>query len=164
MPFEKTQAEAWMEEVLTLAVEAGRRDEVPVGALFVHEGKGIARGANRREETHRTVSHAEVEALEAYSRATAQWRLPIGTSLFVSAEPCLMCTGALLWARVENIYYGCEDPRDAGLLRIRPLINDGVYDHRFKEIEGGILGERSAELMRAYFRLKRKGDSPRSAR
>jgi tRNA(adenine34) deaminase len=145
-----------MARALALAAEAATRDEVPVGAVLVREDLIIGEGSNRREETHRTVAHAEIEALEDYSRRTGEWRLPPGTSLYVTAEPCLMCTGALIWARVENIYYGCSDPRGAGLLRIWPLIQQGVYDHRFQKVESGILEAECAEVLKAYFRAKRR--------
>lgn len=159
MEFSKDEAEHWMGQACELALAAGLRDEVPVGAVFVRENTVVGAGSNRREETRRTVSHAEIVALEDYTRRFSQWRFPPGTSLFVTAEPCLMCTGALLWARVDNIYFGCSDPREAGLKRILPLVNSGVYDHRFSDIEGGFLADRCGELLRSYFRMKRQGDS-----
>ena len=160
MKFSKDEAENWMGQACELALQAGQRDEVPVGAILVVNNARVGAGANRREETRRTVAHAEIVALEDYSRRFSEWRFLPGASLFVTAEPCLMCTGALLWARVENIYFGCSDPREAGLQRILPLVQSGLFDHRFTEIEGGILADRSAEMLRSYFRAKRKGGSP----
>lgn len=155
MQYLPEQITAWMEEALTLAEEAASRDEVPVGALLIHEGRVIGRGMNLRETHHRTVSHAEVVALEDYGSQTNQWRVPLETTLIVTVEPCLMCTGALLWSRVSHIIYGCKDTRDAGLLRVEPLIQNGVYDHRFKSIKGGVLGERCGKVMSDYFKKKR---------
>lgn len=144
-----------MGEALAMASAAATRDEVPVGAVFVHDGKILARGANRREELHRTTGHAEIVALDAYSDTTQQWRLPLGTILLTTAEPCLMCTGALIWARVERIYFGCSDPRNAGMRNVLPLVEKGVFDHRFAEVRGGIRADECAELMSGFFKKKR---------
>lgn len=152
---ESLSAEHWMEEALRLAAEAAARDEVPVGALLVQGDLVLGRGRNRREETHRTASHAELEALDEFNARYRTWRLPPGTRLIVTAEPCLMCTGALLWARLDAVQYGCPDPRRAGLETQRTLIESGVFDHRFREMRGGILADRAAELMKAFFRRKR---------
>jgi len=146
----------FMSRALELAAGASRRDEVPVGAVLVAGGKILAEGSNRREEKKRAASHAEIEALEAYSQSANGWRVPPETSLICTVEPCLMCVGALLWARVDSIYYGCKDTKNAGLLRVQPFIEAGVYDHRFTEIRGGILEEDCAESISRYFREKRR--------
>lgn len=148
--------ESWMREALDCARRAQSHDEVPVAALLVREGKVIGSGANRRERAGRTIGHAEIEALEDYNRQTGLWRVFPDTSLIVTVEPCLMCTGALLWARVDHIYYGCEDPKDAGLRRVAPLIADGVYDHRITTIQGGIYPSECGSLLSTYFARKRK--------
>lgn len=150
-------AEHWMYQAYELALSAAGEDEVPIGAVLVRESEIIGFGANSRERTHRTVAHAEIAALEDFSRRTGQWRVLPGTSLFVTAEPCLMCAGALLWARVDNIFYGCSDPRAAGLERMLPLVRQGVYDHRFQEVRGGILSDRCSQVLSSYFRTKRQG-------
>ncbi len=154
--FSEQQIDSFMERALELASQAGSLDEVPVGAVLVSGNEILAEGLNRRESTQRTLSHAELVALESFNARFSQWRVPPGTSLFVTAEPCLMCTGALLWARVDNVYFGCSDTKNAGLSRISNLIHAGVYDHRFTEVRGGILGDRCAELLSGYFRGKRK--------
>jgi len=149
--------EQWMDHAYELAVGAGRRDEVPVGAVLVNkDGEAIGVGANNRERSGRTIAHAEILALEDYSKRYSQWRVPPGTSLFVTVEPCLMCTGALLWARVDQVYFGCPDPKNAGLQRLMPLIRGGVFDHAFSEIRGGVLGGRCSQLLSGYFRRKRR--------
>jgi tRNA(adenine34) deaminase len=152
-------AEQWMAQAYELAHNAAERDEVPVGAILVRDGEIIGVGANRREAQNRVAAHAEIVALEDYSRRTSEWRIFPGATLFVTAEPCLMCTGALLWARVDRIYYGCSDPKKAGIERVLPLIQAGTYDHRFIEVKGGILAERCSHLMSSYFRRKRRRDS-----
>jgi tRNA(adenine34) deaminase len=151
-----------MEQALAEARAAAERDEVPVGALLICQDRILGRGVNRREELCRTVAHAEIVALEHYSATTRQWRVPPGTTLIVTAEPCLMCTGALIWARVDRVLYGCSDPRDAGLRRVRPLIEAGTFDHRFTEIRGGILGDACGAVMSDFFRRKRKSGKPES--
>jgi len=145
----------WMERALELARQAAELDEVPVGAVLVANGECLAEGMNLREKNRQAISHAEIEALQNFSKQSKQWRLPPGTSLYVTAEPCLMCAGALLWARVENIYYGCQDPRNAGLRKIQPFIESGVYDHKVTKIEGGLLAEQCSGLMSGYFKKKR---------
>lgn len=155
-PFPTPMAEHFMNQAYELALSAAEVDEVPVGALLVAEREIVGFGANHRERTHRTAAHAEIIALEEYSRRTKQWRVPPGTSLFVTVEPCLMCVGALLWARVDNVFYGCRDTRNAGMERLLPLIQQGTYDHRFQEVRGGILAERCSQLMSSYFRAKRQ--------
>lgn len=150
------QDQPFMSRALDLAREAAQRDEVPVGAVLVLDGQIIAEGSNQREETKRTTAHAEIQALENYSKKNGQWRLPPGTSLFVTVEPCLMCTGALLWARLDNLYYGCSDSKNAGLERVRSLIEAGIYDHKFSEIHSGILAETCGGLMTVYFKKKRE--------
>lgn len=145
------RVENWMEQAYVLALEAARYNEVPVGALLIADNKIIGSGSNDRESANRTIGHAEILALEDYNRRTSLWRVFPGTSLVVTVEPCLMCTGALLWARVDNIYYGCVDPKDAGLRRLLPLIGEGAYDHRFKYVQGGIQQEKCSQLLSSYF-------------
>ncbi len=148
--------EHWMNQALELAAAAEREDEVPVGAILVRENEVIGLGANSRERTHRTVAHAEIVALEDFSRRTREWRLPPGTTLYVTAEPCLMCTGALLWARASHLYFGCSDPRKAGLQSLLESIEEGIFDHRFEVIQGGILEKECGSLLSQYFRRKRQ--------
>lgn len=151
-----------MQIALDLARLAASRDEVPVGAVLVCKEEIIGQGSNERETLKRTVAHAEVRALEDYSQRTGQWRLPPETTLYVTVEPCLMCTGALLWARVDSVLYGCSDPKGAGIQAVLPLIQRGTYDHRFKAVQGGIEEVPCSELMKGFFRLKRmeKAEAP----
>lgn len=145
----------WMREVLAESQRASERDEVPMAALLVCGGELLAVGANVREATARTTAHAEIVALETFNERHRTWRLPPGTALYTTAEPCVMCAGALLQARVDAIYYGCEDPRNAGLRNLLPAIEAGRFDHRPSVIQGGILAEPAAELLAEFFRRKR---------
>ena len=147
--------ENWMRIALDLAQKAALADEVPVGAILVYDDQIIGSGANQREVTHRTIAHAEIIALEDFSSRSRQWRLPSKTQLYTTAEPCMMCTGALLSARVSDVYFGCSDPRGAGLLIQVPLIEKGVFDHKFNKIVSGILEIDCASLMTNYFKKKR---------
>ncbi len=145
----------WMGRALELAQKAREQDEIPIGCIIVVENRIISEGINLRETTHKTTAHAEVVALESYNLAHQTWRLPEESWVFVTAEPCLMCTGALLWARAPRIVYGCSDPRQAGLKRVSPWIEQGVFDHRFKEIQGGVLEAECAQILKDYFKTKR---------
>lgn len=144
-----------MERAIALAKKAEEIDEVPVGAVLICDDKIIGEGWNVRETSARTLGHAEVQAIEDYNAKTKQWRLPSGTMLYTTAEPCLLCTGALVAARVETIYFGCSDTKNAGLKRILPLIEQGVFDHKFKLVQGAILEEKCASLLSNYFKKKR---------
>ncbi|MBI4406138.1 MAG: nucleoside deaminase [Deltaproteobacteria bacterium] len=146
----------WITFCIELAKNAREQDEVPVGAILVNSDQIIGQGYNCRESVGRTVAHAEIMALEDYSRSSGKWRVDPGTSLYVTCEPCLMCTGALLWARVENIYFGCPDPKQAGIGRVLTMIKNGTFDHRFSTVSGGILKETCAALLSDYFLMKRK--------
>lgn len=147
--------EKFMRAALELAKEAEALDEVPIGAVLVVEGEIVAKGFNRRETRGLTRAHAEIEALEELNLASRSWRLPPGTSLYVTMEPCLMCTGAMLWARLDYLYYGCADTKNAGLARVLPWIAEGVFDHRFKSITAGVLAQECAQTVSGYFQKKR---------
>lgn len=145
----------FIEMAIELAKEAEKLDEVPIGAVLVHQDQVIGQGYNLREKSGRTTAHAEIIALENYNQLTGEWRLPTGTALYVTVEPCMMCTGALLSARVERVFFGATDQKRAGLSRFESIINEGVFDHRFLEVRSGIAQEQCAHLISNYFRKKR---------
>lgn len=145
----------WMKKALELAKLAESRDEVPVGAILIHHHEILGSGFNDREATQQTLSHAELRALDDYNRKHKAWRLPPETSLFVTVEPCILCTGAMLQARVSSIFYGCSDIKHAGLGILREQIQSGRFDHRFDFIQGGILEAECREILSAYFASKR---------
>lgn len=149
-----------MAEALALAEEAGRAGEVPVGAVIVLHDVIVARGRNRREERNSPAAHAEIDALEDFGRRYGTWRLPPGAQLYVTVEPCTMCTGALLWARATHVYWGCDDPRAAGLKTQMPLVQAGIFDHRFLEARGGFAADRCAAVMKDFFQKRREYRSP----
>lgn len=147
--------EMWMREVLSEAHRAGLRGEVPMAAVLVRDGELLAVGSNLREATGRTTAHAEILALETYNHRHNSWRLPPGTTLYVNAEPCVMCAGALIQARVDSIYYGCDDPKNAGIRNLSQLLEENRFDHKLSVLKGGILAEESASLLSEFFRRRR---------
>lgn len=142
-----------MEEAIKLALEAAERDEVPVGAVCVRDGKIISMASNTREESKCATHHAEILAIEAACRALGGWRLP-GVTLYVTMEPCVMCGGAIINSRIERVVYGAKDHR-FGAFGSALDINAAGLNHK-PEVVGGVLGERCAEILSSYFKNKRK--------
>lgn len=128
--------------------------EVPVGAVLYREGKIIGRAHNQRETSGRAIAHAEVLLLDKFNAESGAWRVPKGTVLIATLEPCLMCLGAMLSARIDTIVFGCADTRNAGMRLVKPWIEEGRFDHRPKVIEG-VLAEESAELLTGFFSMRR---------
>lgn len=120
----------WMEQAIELARRAAEEDEVPVGAVIVHEGKVVGRGHNRRERDQNPCSHAEIEAILEATRALGSWRLE-GCVLVVTLEPCPMCLGACQQARIEEVIYGATDPKGGALSLGYKLHEDVRLNHRF---------------------------------
>ena len=145
--------EIFMEEAIKLALEAAERDEVPVGAVCVRDGKIISMASNTREESKCATHHAEILAIEAACRALGGWRLP-GVTLYVTMEPCVMCGGAIINSRIERVVYGAKDHR-FGAFGSALDINEAGLNHK-PEIVGGVLGDRCAEILSSYFKNKRK--------
>jgi len=139
-----------MERAIRLARAAERRGEVPVGAIVVEGERIIGRGSNAPVHSSDPTAHAEIIALRRAGRAASNYRLA-GTTLYVTLEPCLMCAGAMVHARIARLVYGARDPRAgaASLLRRRPGLN-----HRIG-ITGGVEAPRCAALLRDFFRRRR---------
>ncbi len=147
-----TDDEKFMREAMRLARIAAERDEVPVGAVAVRNGEIIAAAYNTREESKCATHHAEILAIEAACRALGGWRLP-GVTLYVTMEPCVMCAGAIVNARIERVVYGARDHR-FGAFGSAIDVNSAGLNHR-PEIVGGLLGEECAAILSDYFRAKR---------
>ena len=147
-PFEEA-----MREALRLAAEAARAGEVPVGAVAVHDGVVVGRGRNRREEDRDPCAHAEILALQEASRSLGRWRLS-GVTLVVTLEPCAMCAGALVLARVDRLVYGASDPKAGAVGSLLDLSSDSRLNHRFP-VERGLRAEECGEQLRAFFRSRR---------
>ena len=145
---------AAMDEALDLAREALAGDDVPVGAVVLGpDGRVVGRGRNRREADTDPTAHAEVLALREAARALGTWRLA-GCTLVVTLEPCTMCAGALVLARVDRLVLGAWDPKAGAAGSVRDVVRDARLNHRV-EVVGGVRAEESAELLTTFFRTRR---------
>ncbi|MCB9871653.1 MAG: nucleoside deaminase [Planctomycetes bacterium] len=145
--------ERWMRRCLELAVEAARADEVPVGALVVRDGEVLGEGRNRTRELGSPLAHAEMLALQAAFERAGEGRL-VGGELFCSLEPCFMCAGAALHARVARVVFATRDPKFGACGSLAVLPSDPRLNHRCPVTEG-VLAEDSAGLLREFFRRLR---------
>jgi tRNA(adenine34) deaminase len=142
-----------MRRALELATLAAREGEVPVGAVLVKEGQLIAEGRNRPIANHDPTAHAEIQLLRAAGKALNNYRLA-GTTLYVTLEPCPMCAGAIVHARVQRVVFAATDPRTGAAGSIYNILQSNELNHRC-EVEGGVLAEESAILLRGFFRSRR---------
>ena len=142
-----------MARALRLAARAAAAGEVPVGAVIVRDGAIVGRGANRPVASSDPTAHAEIVALRRAARRAANYRLP-DCDLFVTVEPCAMCLGAAVQARVRRIVYGADDPKAGAVSSVLRFPFERL-NHR-PEIVGGVLAAESAALMRDFFRARRK--------
>ena len=149
----QTDAEKFMEAAFAEAMKARMIDEVPVGAVIVYEGKIIARAHNRRETKKNPCAHAELLAILKAAKKLKSWRLS-GAELYVTLEPCPMCAGAIINARLGRVYYGASDPK-AGAFGSLLDLNAMGLNHR-PEVIGGILQEKCSLILREYFSAKRQ--------
>ncbi|MBQ9243352.1 MAG: tRNA adenosine(34) deaminase TadA [Proteobacteria bacterium] len=138
-----------MSLALRLAREAFLRQEVPVGAVLVVEGKLCGWGNNRRMDGNQITGHAEINALNTASENLGNWRL-MRSTLYVTLEPCIMCTGALLQARVDRVVFGCRDPKAGAMRSLFALANDPRLNHQIK-VDEGVMADESARLLRDFF-------------
>jgi len=145
--------EQWMEEAMALAKEAMAAGEVPVGCVIVDEsGRIVGRGRNRREERRSATAHAEILAIEEACETLGDWRLG-ACSLYVTLEPCPMCAGAIINARVGKVFYGAKDPSIGACGSVINLFMED-FGHE-PQLVGGVLGDICAEMMTAFFRAVR---------
>ena len=145
--------ELYMKEALDLAKRAEEMDEVPVGAVIVRDGEIIARAYNRRQTDKCATAHAEILAIEEACRTLGGWRLP-GAVMYVTLEPCPMCAGAAVNARVERVVYGASDIRFGALGSLLDL-SSFPLNHR-PEVTAGVMAEECRTILSEYFRRKRK--------
>jgi tRNA(adenine34) deaminase len=144
-----------MRGALEQAREALTTDDVPVGAVVVDaDGSVLATGRNRREADGDPTAHAEVIALREASRARGSWRLD-GCTLVVTLEPCTMCAGAVVLGRVDRLVYGATDPKAGAVDSLYDVVRDPRLNHR-PEVVGGVLAEECGDLLRDFFRARRK--------
>jgi len=145
--------ELWMEEALRCAQRALEIGEIPVGAVVVHEGQIIGRGWNRNITGFDPTAHAEVMALREAGVTLGNHRLG-GCDLFVTIEPCAMCAGAMVHARIRRLVYGSDDPKAGAVHSVMQVLNHPQLNHRI-EVRSGVLAGRSAEVLQTFFRERR---------
>lgn len=142
----------FMKSALKCAEAALREGEVPIGAVVVYEGKVIARGHNRRTKRQIATAHAEIEAIEKACKKLKSWRIP-ECELYVTLEPCPMCMGAVLNARIKKVYFGA--PEDKGRSLTNELASANLLNHTV-EVEGGVMKEECAEILSRFFSEMRR--------
>jgi tRNA(adenine34) deaminase len=152
-----TPDELWMEEAIREARKALAAGEVPVGAIVVLDGSIVGRGHNRNLAHSDPTAHAEVVALRAAGRSIGNHRL-LNCEVYATIEPCAMCAGALVHARVRRLVYGATDPKAGAAGSVMQVINHAQANHRM-EVHGGVLAARCAELLQEFFRARRTNQS-----
>ncbi|MDQ3934640.1 MAG: tRNA adenosine(34) deaminase TadA [Actinomycetota bacterium] len=145
--------EYFMRLALREAERALEHDDVPIGCVIAREGEVLAAAGNERELRDDPTAHAEVLALREAGRALGSWRLD-GTALYVTLEPCAMCAGAIVLARVPRVVYGATDPKAGAAGSVFDVLAEPRLNHR-PEVAGGLLAEDSADLLRHFFALRR---------
>ena len=150
-----SESETLMREALAEARAALAIDEVPIGAVVMHEptGRVIGRGHNRREADADPTAHAEIVAMRQAAKQLGHWRL-LDCVLAVTLEPCAMCAGAIVNARLPRLIYGCSDPKAGAVRTLYRLCEDDRLNHRVI-VEEGVLADQCAALLREFFRIQR---------
>jgi len=146
--------ERWMEEALREAQRAAAAGEVPVGAVVVCEERIVGRGGNRNLADNDPTAHAEIVALREAGRAVGNHRLP-DCEMFSTIEPCAMCAGALVHARLRRLVYGADDPKAGAVCSVLQVLNHPLLNHQM-EITSGVLAARCSEVLQSFFAEKRK--------
>lgn len=142
-----------MRVALSLAREAAAADEVPVGAVVVIDGEIVGQGFNQPILRHDPTAHAEIMALRAAAERVGNYRLP-GSTLYVTLEPCVMCTGAIMHARVGRVVFGARDPKTGAAGSVIDLYGEERLNHH-ADVEGGVLAEECGALLSAFFAARR---------
>ena len=146
--------EQWMTVALDEARAAAAAGDVPVGAVIVSDGSIVSRGRNRREVDKDPTAHAEIVALREAARALGMWR--VEATLYVTQEPCPMCAGALVNARVARLVYGCGNPKAGAVTTLYSIVTDARLNHRI-EVTSGVLATECASVLSQFFAELRRG-------
>jgi tRNA(adenine34) deaminase len=154
--------EAFMRQALAEASLAATQGEIPVGAVAVKGGQVVGIGHNRREHAQDATAHAELLAVQAAARALGTWRLG-GVTLYVTLEPCAMCAGALVLARVDRLVFGARDLKAGAVGSLMNLVQDERLNHRMEVVEG-VLAQECSALLKAFFRRLRQREEDRRIR
>jgi len=145
--------EDWMRHALTLAQRAAEEGEVPVGAVVVCDGELLGAGWNRPIATHDPSAHAEIMALREAGQRAGNYRLP-GATLYVTLEPCPMCCGAMVHARIARVVFGATDPKTGAAGSVFSLLQSPLHNHEVK-VEGGMLADECGQTLREFFQQRR---------
>ncbi len=148
------QTEKFMKEAIRQAKKAGKIDEVPIGCVIVHEDKIIAHGYNRRNIDKNTLAHAELSAIKKASKKLGDWRLE-GCTLYVTLEPCQMCAGAIVQARIDKVVIGCMNPKAGCAGSVLNLLQISAFNHQV-ELECGILEKECSQMLSDFFKKLRE--------
>ena len=150
----RTEDEYFMRLALREAERAGERGDVPIGAVVVRAGEVIAVAANERELRQDPTAHAEILALREAASAAGSWRV-LEATLYVTLEPCAMCAGAIVLARVPRVVYGASDPKAGAAGSVLNVLDEPSLNHR-PEVEGGVLRQDCGDLLSGFFALRRQ--------
>ncbi len=149
-----TEEERYMREAIRQAGKARKLEEVPIGCVIVYEGKIIGRGYNRRTTDGNVLAHAEIIAIRKACRAMGDWRLE-GCTMYVTLEPCPMCAGAIVQARIPKVVIGCMNPKAGCAGSVLDLLHEDGFNHQV-ETEVGTLGEECSQMLKDFFRELRE--------
>jgi tRNA(adenine34) deaminase len=155
MPLDAESDERWMQEAIGEARKAEAAGEVPVGAIVVIDGSAVARGANRNLRDADPTAHAEIVALREAGRHLGNHRL-LEATLYCTVEPCAMCAGAMIHARLRRLVYGADDPKAGAAGSALQVVNHPALNHRM-DVTHGVLAGSCGELLQSFFRARREG-------
>jgi len=150
-----SEDEKWMKIAISEANLAVNKGEIPVGAILIQDGKLIAKAHNKPILNHDPTAHAEVEVLRKAGKKLKNYRLARST-LYVTLEPCIMCLGAIMHARIERIVFGASDPKTGVCGSKTDLTSESFFTHKVK-VDGGVLEEENKEILQSFFKSRRKG-------
>jgi tRNA(adenine34) deaminase len=145
--------EKWMARALELALEAGSRGEIPIGAVVVHEDAVIAEAANLKEANQDPLGHAELIAIRAAAEKLGRWRLS-GCTLYVTLEPCTMCAGAIIHARLDRVVYAATDPKAGAVKSLYKILEDERLNHA-PEVVAGVREAEASQMLKNFFKTLR---------
>lgn len=146
--------EYFIKEALKEAKKAYSKGEIPVGAVIVLDGRIITKSHNKKETTFDPTAHAEILAIRTASKTLGSWRLTEAT-LYITKEPCVMCSGAIVHARIKRVVYGCDDPKGGGAVSLYKILQDSRLNHQV-ELKSGVLEEECRKILQDFFRELRK--------
>lgn len=146
--------EKYMKKALKLAKKAAKAGEVPIGCIIVHDNEIIGKGYNRRKQKHSTLAHAEITAIKQACKKMGDWRLE-GCTMYVTLEPCMMCAGACVQARIDKVVIGADNPKAGCAGSVINIFQMKEFNHQV-ETERGVLGEKCSKALTSFFKQMRE--------